>query len=186
MKRALIGACAVAACLVGATAALAQGSAADEKSALSERLVTALEVEGVYRNMLGQASVGLADQAGLHPASPEQQQAAVQSLDDALAGVTGDSKPALIAAAAQVYSLDELKAAVAFFESPAGRAFNAKYPALEDAMNRSLQPTLIKLIGPWEADYCRRLACTDADHAAFAAMRTNLKTAPPGAPPQAQ
>jgi hypothetical protein len=180
MKRALIGASVALACLTGASASFA--APGDPKLALAERLVTVLQLDASYRSMVGQASVGLAQQAGIRPQDQAQQQAIIASLDGAITQATADAKPRLAAAVAQVYTVEELKAAVAFFESPAGHGFNSKYAQYEAALGQTGRPTLSKVIGPWEASYCQKTQCTAADHEAFAKMRQALQTGAATAP----
>lgn len=183
MKRVLVGASAALMCLAAASAALAQS---DPKTALAERLVAALQLETTYHNMVGQASVGLAEQSGLRPQSEAAQRAVIDSLNESLGQATGDARPVVVAAVARTFTVDELQAAVAFFESPQGHAFNSKYPALEDALGQNVGPSLEQVLGPWEQSFCQKTACTAADHQAFATMRQNLRAGPPQGAPQQQ
>ncbi|CAN5618484.1 hypothetical protein BH10PSE5_BH10PSE5_13500 [soil metagenome] len=170
----LFAALIVASVVCGPAFAQTPSAASIEKRALAERLVVALDMGNNFKNVMAQTA-GRLQLDGFKDA--QAQQAVAESFGEAMPEAFAASKADFIAAVDSAYSLEELRAGVAFFESPAGRSFNAKGAPFAAALAPYMPNWFLRAIGPWEKSYCRKVSCTPDDHAQFAAMRQQIQAA---------
>jgi hypothetical protein len=79
--------------------------------------------------------------------------------------------------AGKIVTTDQDKADIkAFIKSPAGQAMEASLPALKPRVERIVKSLAPRFVEAFETDFCARIACTDADHARFKAMRTKAQS----------
>jgi len=92
---------------------------------------------------------------------------AVQSvLGVAFVQASGTAKPQIS---------DQDKAEIeAFFKSPAGKALQARLPALKPRVVAIIKAMVPRMLEAFETDYCAHVTCTDTDRARFKAMRAKI------------
>jgi hypothetical protein len=76
---------------------------------------------------------------------------------------------------ARVFTTQELKDLVAFYGSPSGQSMTAKTPAMMQQLVPQLFQMMPKVYEMAEADYCRHVTCTQADHDRFQRMEASLR-----------
>lgn len=83
---------------------------------------------------------------------------------------------------ARVFTTQELKDLVAFYGSPSGQSMVAKMPAMMQQLVPQLFQMMPKVYEIAEADYCRHVTCTQADHQRFQRLESSLRAGARPAP----
>ena len=188
--KSLAGACA-ALTLAGAIGAHAQapppGPAVDsERLALAQQIYqmvgaqTLSATSSALKTMLGSVTTPAAG------ADPAREQAMKAALTDSVDRMIPKVLQGTVQIMAQDFTVEQLRGMLAFYQSPTGQAVLQKMPEVTSQsirLSRSLIPAMMR---DFETDYCRRIACTDKEQAAFAQVNARLSqafAAPPAPSP---
>jgi hypothetical protein len=85
-------------------------------------------------------------------------------------------------ATARVFTTQELRDLVAFYGTPSGQSMVAKMPMLMQQVTPVVFQIMPTVYQAAEADYCRHLTCTEADHARFQRVQSALRAGPRPSP----
>lgn len=156
---------AVVAFVVGlslAGGARAQEGPSAEKLALSERFIAALQTDQMSE-MMGQMMTGFMQP---QPGLTADEQAA---LERAMLSTTRTMMPRMFKAMAPVYAdiftLEELKALVDFYEGPLGRSMIEKSYAAGPRVAAAMMEIMPELLHDMADNMCRELECTPEERA---------------------
>ena len=84
---------------------------------------------------------------------------------------------------AQDFTADQLRGMLAFYRSPTGQAALQKMPEITAQSIRLSQSLIPQMLRDFEADYCRRITCSDKEQQAFAQVNARMSQSFAAAPP---
>ena len=192
MKRIAAGLAATALLLAPITSVTAQPAPASTEPAPSARKLELarqlVDVSEMKANMVAAFSSLATQQAvqGGQGLSAERQ-AKMKAIEEAEADVLPKMVPDIVEAMVQGYAREftekELSDALAFYQSPSGRAIIAKTPQLMRGMMVEMVRLTPQLRRDMGEEICAKTTCTDAERAAYfgsSAPKSQGQTPPPG------
>jgi hypothetical protein len=152
-----------------------------ERLAMAEKLFSAMHLDTAMHGVFASVFKSMAgSMTGKAQSDPKAQQFIV-SIGAGVEAVIPEMDHDMAEAYARIFTKQELRDSLTFYESPSGRAIMNKMPEMMQMiapMSIKLRP---KIIDAAEADYCSRQTCTDAERAIFKRVKANLQNTP-GAP----
>ncbi|MGA0604407.1 DUF2059 domain-containing protein [Phenylobacterium sp. VNQ135] len=131
---------------------------------LARRYVAALNME----EMLATFVTGMATQMFERqtktrdiPLTNEVRIAFADAVDESTRAITPKMMEAMLPAVAEHFTEAELEAAVAYLETPLGRAFMRKSPQLMGKVERAVNPLTPEFSADLQARFCKKIGCED-------------------------
>ncbi|HEY8617774.1 DUF2059 domain-containing protein [Phenylobacterium sp.] len=154
-------AAAVALSLLAGPAAAQQPSAA--QMTLVRRYMAAIDMPSMMKAMMESMTPAMLQdmEKRLGQSLPSDvRDALVTSTTEAVVAMTPRMMDAMAPVLASGFTEAELRAAVAYMESPEGRSFMAKSPAMMSKAMPAMQPLIPEMQADMQARFCRKVDCS--------------------------
>ena len=169
---------AMAGSLGGAASAQPAATAVDpQRVALAEQIYAMIgqqTVQGVGRALTAMMSSTMRGVSGQDPARGAAMQAA---LGDSLTILTPQVLHSTARIMAEDFTTEQLRGILAFYLSPTGQALLQKTPLITRQALQVSTSLLPGFLETFEADYCRRVSCTEPEKDAFAQVNVRMAQA---------
>ena len=172
VSKALAGAAALS--ILAAGSAVAQPAPDAEREALAQQIyqlmgaqtlnATSGALKAMMSSMTGQAG-------GADVVRARAMQAA---LSDSLERMMPKVLQGTVQIMAQDFTTEQLRAMLAFYQSPTGQAVLQKMPQITQQSVRLSLSLVPQMMRDFETDYCGRITCTDKEQQAFAQVNARM------------
>lgn len=159
------------------TASPAAGSVDPERLALAREYIRKSQIEAAMRGMFTNLARNMPQPSD--QATDVKGRQLLNSFSTGMDAALPQLMEATAEATARTFTTQELKDLVAFYGSPTGQSMVAKMPTLMQQLVPKAFQIMPTVYATAEADYCRHVTCTQADHDRFQRMRSALPQGPP-------
>jgi hypothetical protein len=165
------------------TAAQPAGAVDPQRLALAREYIRESRIDAAMRGMFANLA-RQTPQLSADSASDAKARQFVNSFSVGMDAALPMLMDAMTETTARVFTTQELKDLVAFYGSPSGQSMVAKMPAMMQELVPQVFQMMPKVYEIAEADYCRHVTCTQADHDRFQRLESSLRARAGAPPPQ--